>query len=196
MTSTYRARARTTIGLGGIKFRSILESRWYTFLNKLGIENVLYEEVELGAYIPDFIIQFQEPFLIEVKPTLDRLDTHINKILDSGWRHGYLVVGSQVPDKTFFYCQVCQKAVISINDEINCRRCLSSNLVPYPIQQLNDIWIEVKNNSQWRPKKTRVARSGVVRKCLECSAKISATKAVYVVRCGRCYAKFKSSSTN
>lgn len=46
--------------------RSRLETRWAAFFDELGWPWV-YEPFQLGNYVPDFVLQFHEPLLVEVK---------------------------------------------------------------------------------------------------------------------------------
>jgi hypothetical protein len=79
----------------GVRFRSRLEARWAAMFDLLewGWD---YEPLELDHYIPDFVLRFAKPLLVEVKPalTLDELRTHTDKIDASGWRGEALVVGA------------------------------------------------------------------------------------------------------
>ena len=87
-----------TIGHDGIKYRSITEARWAEFFHRLGWEYE-YEPFELKGYIPDFVLKFKEPILVEVKPEVKVLDLekHVQKILDSGWGGEFVILGSS-PD--------------------------------------------------------------------------------------------------
>lgn len=55
----------------GTRFRSRLEARWAAMFDLLGWE-AEYEPLDLDGYIPDFIIKFPMPLLVEVKPLIDR----------------------------------------------------------------------------------------------------------------------------
>lgn len=57
----------------GIEYRSRLEARWAAFFDQLGWEHV-YEPFDADGYIPDFLIQGDEPMLIEVKPAVTLTD--------------------------------------------------------------------------------------------------------------------------
>ena len=92
----------------GVNFRSRLEARWAAMYDLLSWEWE-YEPVDLNGYIPDFILSFKRPLLIEVKPViwsigrdgLDRLDHQreqiadtIDKIRKSTWTDEAVVVGA------------------------------------------------------------------------------------------------------
>ncbi len=79
----------------GHLFRSGLEARWAAFFDLLGWPWV-YEPFELAGYIPDFVLQFKQPLLVEVKPelALDALREHAGKIERSGWTGEALIVGA------------------------------------------------------------------------------------------------------
>lgn len=80
-----------------IQFRSRLEARWAAFFDQLGW-SYLYEPIDLEGYIPDFILEFPEPLLVEVKPVLkfDEFDQHTKKIDQSGWDKDSLIVGAKI----------------------------------------------------------------------------------------------------
>lgn len=79
----------------GQLFRSRLEARWASFFDSLGWVWE-YEPLELNWYIPDFILRFHKPVLVEVKPELDleALRKHTAKIARSGWDGEALIVGA------------------------------------------------------------------------------------------------------
>lgn len=79
----------------GVQFRSRLEATWASMFDKLGW-NWDYEPIDLNGYIPDFILKFYKPLLVEVKPDLEYygLRKYIDKIEQSGWDGDYLIVGS------------------------------------------------------------------------------------------------------
>lgn len=87
-------RARETMYKGHL-FRSGLEARWAAFFDLLGWAWV-YEPFELDGYIPDFVLQFKQPLLVEVKPalSLDALHEHTDKLERSGWEGEALIVGA------------------------------------------------------------------------------------------------------
>lgn len=85
----------------GTRFRSRLEARWGAFFDLLGW-SWEYEPLDLDGYIPDFVLDFARPVLVEVKPAWDAgemLDA-VSKIARSGWEHEALVVGCRLlPEK-------------------------------------------------------------------------------------------------
>lgn len=78
-----------------VKFRSRLEARWACMFDKLGWAWE-YEPVDLNGYIPDFVLQFHRPLLVEAKPALSLTDLtlYVAKIEASGWAHEALIVGA------------------------------------------------------------------------------------------------------
>ena len=78
----------------GVNFRSMLESRWAAFFDAMQWR-WLYEPQELGGYIPDFVLTFERPILVEVKPeySFEALGSHFSKIRKSGWLGRAMVVG-------------------------------------------------------------------------------------------------------
>jgi hypothetical protein len=79
-----------------IEFRSRLEARWALMFEAFGWP-WNYEPIDLAGYIPDYIVSFRRaPLLVEVKPalTFEELNDATAKIIASGWRHDFLVVGT------------------------------------------------------------------------------------------------------
>lgn len=78
-------------------FRSRLEAKWAAFFDYLHWPYI-YEPIDLEKYIPDFILQFDSPLLVEVKPEVlfKDLEKHTDKILKSGWDKEVLVVGANL----------------------------------------------------------------------------------------------------
>ena len=81
----------------GVFYRSRLEARWAAFFDLLGWPHV-YEPFDLEGYIPDFVLLFHEPILVEVKPELylKDLGQHGPKIEASGWDKEALIVGARL----------------------------------------------------------------------------------------------------
>jgi hypothetical protein len=79
----------------GHLFRSSLEATWAAFFDQLKWPWV-YEPYELKGYIPDFVIKWKHPLLVEVKPEygLSGLRSHTEKIEKSGWDGEALIVGA------------------------------------------------------------------------------------------------------
>lgn len=78
----------------GVTFRSRLEARWAAMFDLLGWRWA-YEPEDLAGYIPDFVIRFRQPLLVEVKPAYGarELMRYRRKIERSGWRGAALLVG-------------------------------------------------------------------------------------------------------
>lgn len=79
----------------GIQFRSRLEATWAAFFDNLGWDWE-YDPFELDGYLPDFVLRFPRPVIVEVKPanSLAEMDQYRAKIESSGWTHDYLIVGT------------------------------------------------------------------------------------------------------
>lgn len=77
------------------RFRSLVEARWASFFDELAWPWE-YEPFELDGYIPDFVLKFPKPILVEVKADLDleSLSIHASKIAASGWKRECLIVGA------------------------------------------------------------------------------------------------------
>tara|TARA_Y100000389_G_scaffold132838_1_gene130299 strand:+ start:1979 stop:2830 length:852 start_codon:yes stop_codon:yes gene_type:complete len=88
-----------TVGVRGIQFRSRIEAQWAYIFEKLEW-NWEYEPLDLNGYIPDFIIKFDdEEILIEIKGDTniwkeEVYKPHIDKILQSGWKGQFGILGS------------------------------------------------------------------------------------------------------
>lgn len=88
---------------GGTQFRSRLEAKWAAFFDLAGWDWE-YEPIDLNGYIPDFVLGFKEPLIVEVKPFLgspfdwDKQEHEatavLEKIVESGWRGEGLLVGA------------------------------------------------------------------------------------------------------
>jgi len=88
----------------GTQFRSRLEARWAAMFDLLKIEWE-YEPIDLDGYIPDFVLNFAEPMIVEVKPLLGDpwrwLETEepvqaIAKAVHSGWQGEGILVGASI----------------------------------------------------------------------------------------------------
>lgn len=81
----------------GVQFRSRTEARWAAFFDALGWPWE-YEPVDLDGYIPDFILAFYEPMLVEVKAdhvgSAEELRPYAKKIDESGWEGEAVIVGA------------------------------------------------------------------------------------------------------
>jgi len=83
----------------GIQYRSRLEARWAAFFAALGW-HADYEPIDLKGYIPDFVLRFPVPLLVEVKPFLQLDDDIIKaaheKVIESGWDSHGIIVGAGI----------------------------------------------------------------------------------------------------
>lgn len=92
-----------TFGPRGLRFRSRIEARWAWIFERLGWRWE-YEPYDLTGYIPDFILTFEsysKQVLVEVKWDCNIWDPrnyspHIEKIINSGWKGFYLVLGAAI----------------------------------------------------------------------------------------------------
>lgn len=84
----------------GIRFRSRLEAKWAAFFDMCDWRWD-YEPIDLAGYIPDFILQFGRPLLVEIKPLLDfdeseQLARAKEKAEATGWPGEILILGTVV----------------------------------------------------------------------------------------------------
>ena len=82
----------------GARFRSRLEARWAAMFDLLGWKWT-YEPFDAEGYIPDFVIQGPEPFLVEIKPAtlLAELAEHRNRVeraVQRTWKHPVVFLGA------------------------------------------------------------------------------------------------------
>jgi len=79
----------------GLQFRSRLEATWAAFFDLVDWPWE-YEPFDLKGYIPDFVLKFPKPMLVEVKPamSLAEMEPHRAKIEASGWEGEYLILGA------------------------------------------------------------------------------------------------------
>jgi hypothetical protein len=78
----------------GIQFRSRLEATWAAFFD--GVHWTWeYEPFDLDGYIPDFVLRFRTPLLVEVKPAITPEDfTRYATALDqTAWDQEALLLG-------------------------------------------------------------------------------------------------------
>lgn len=81
----------------GVEYRSRLEARWAAFFARIGW-SANYEPFDGDGYIPDFLIDGQEPLLIEVKPAIGKNEykapiAKAENGLRGAWRRDILIVG-------------------------------------------------------------------------------------------------------
>jgi hypothetical protein len=89
----------------GVRFRSRLEARWASFFDIAGWKWD-YEPLDLDGYIPDFMLWFKKPILVEVKPLVwDGSEREAGiiqgaetKIRFSGVQYEALLLGARLPD--------------------------------------------------------------------------------------------------
>lgn len=77
------------------RFRSRLEARWAALFDLLRWPWI-YEPVDLAGYIPDFVLNFHRPLLVEVKPAFavpELIAAAAAKVEASRWEHEALIVG-------------------------------------------------------------------------------------------------------
>lgn len=81
----------------GIRFRSRTEARIAAFFDEVGW-TWTYEPFDLDGYIPDFVLHFDDPLLVEVKAEVifENLSRHERKIERSGWTGEALIVGAEL----------------------------------------------------------------------------------------------------
>lgn len=81
----------------GIRFRSRAEARWAAFFDNVGWR-WRYEPIDLEGYIPDFVVEFAKPTIIEVKGgalTVDELEDHKAKLEMTSWPSEAILLGAQ-----------------------------------------------------------------------------------------------------
>lgn len=98
---TFKAKAIPTM-YAGVQFRSRLEARWAAMFDLLQWKWE-YEPIDLDGYIPDFVLGFDKPMIVEVKPIVDweswgcmshEASQALSKIKKSGWAGEGLLVGA------------------------------------------------------------------------------------------------------
>lgn len=96
-----------------VQFRSRLEAKWAACFDLLGWPWE-YEPIDLNGYIPDFVLGFHRPLLVEVKPalTLEELVPHRKRIEASGWQHEALIVGARWWDGASAQCSYSDEAPV------------------------------------------------------------------------------------
>jgi hypothetical protein len=162
-------------------FRSRLEAKWAAMFDLLGWE-WFYEPFDLDGYIPDFILGFNPPLLVEVKPELDikGLEKHILKIERSGWDKEILIVGAVIFESyddpvlgllgelfvedtrdfgsgILLKCNKCKS--YSIRHETMSWKCRKSgcydgdgHLEQVDLETIEKLWKQAYKNTRWLPK--------------------------------------------
>lgn len=85
----------------GVQFRSRIEARWADFFTRLGW-SWTYEPFDLDGYLPDFVLQFHKPLIVEVKSADEEVAMAQSKIECSGWGGEALVVSGDWPADSAF----------------------------------------------------------------------------------------------
>ena len=162
-----------------ILFRSRLEAKWAKVFDALNWKWE-YEPIDLNGYIPDFVLQFYKPIIVEVKPILqiDGFHEFYSKILQSGWNGEALILGA-----TLFKSYDWSEGLIigKLNDHTEfsnaiferCRNCGSFSffhetggwecringcyegdhylsISDYHNKIIHDAWKKASNEVQWR----------------------------------------------
>jgi hypothetical protein len=161
-----------------VQFRSRLEARWAAMFDSLGWAWD-YEPLELAGYIPDFVLRFYEPLLVEVKPelTIAGLLGHTAKLDAAGWSGEILIVGAvlfpedalgllgeQIDTSPRYYepalgmrCTNCTALSLRVEDgSYRCRvsGCYEgSSYIGNPGTAFRDAWIDAGNLTQWKPQR-------------------------------------------
>ena len=79
----------------GVQFRSRLEARWAALFQALRW-SWTYEPCDYNGWIPDFVLNFHRPLLVEVKPALTRqdLEPYAEELGDIAGDHEILLLGA------------------------------------------------------------------------------------------------------
>lgn len=161
----------------GVRMRSRLEARWAAFFCELGW-GWEYEPLDLAWYIPDFVLRFYKPLLVEIKPaiSIDHLRSETTKIGASGWDGEALIVGltpmlgegglcgilregydPKAPGSTWeeallFECLNCGRPSVRSNDgSWRCRVCGCHRGKRHIAERVfYDQWASAVNAVQWR----------------------------------------------
>jgi len=151
-----------TKGVKGINFRSMIEARWAYVLEKLNL-NWEYEPFELKGYIPDFIItNNSKQVLLEIKADVNIWDNkntdYEHKIKSSGWDKEYIILGGNI--KKEYDLWVCGYGYLDgIHSKIYIKKTKDNNYIfvnnqlidnNIPSDFIYDLWIDAKNNFQWK----------------------------------------------
>lgn len=154
------------------RFRSLVEARWASFFDELGWPWE-YDPFELPGYIPDFLLRFPSPILVEVKScsSIEELAEHEQKIqrATSGteWEErevllvgcsvavatlGSLIGGGRWFDQANFkQCTMCQLPTLcSAFQSYHCRRCGKNDSYGGNDNDLIREWRTASNRVQWR----------------------------------------------
>lgn len=86
----------------GFRMRSRTEARFAAFFDELKWDWD-YEPLDLSGYIPDFLLHFERPLLVETKASQDEVPEAIEKIRLSGWT-GESLIMSRAPGVLYADC--------------------------------------------------------------------------------------------
>lgn len=157
-------------------FRSRLEAKWAAFFDLLDWPYA-YEPFDLENYIPDFILKFYKPILVEVKPEilLKDLWKHSAKIIKSGWDKEILIVGADLfksknynseyksigiigerldsneyifNDAVLMFCKHCKRPSIIQSDL--CQHCRYKDYIPLE-KDVFVMWDLAYEKTKWNP---------------------------------------------
>jgi hypothetical protein len=160
----------------GYLMRSRLEARWAAMFDLLGWPWA-YEATELAGYIPDFVLRFYKPLLVEVKPcwTLEEMEAHTGKIERSGWQGEALIVGVSPFDDNvaglmceyyadaahhewsagvLFRCRNCGlPSLYHAQGGWSCRvnGCYDGNHYLGNLENVDDLWAQTHEITRWLP---------------------------------------------
>lgn len=160
----------------GVRFRSRLEARWAAMFDLFDWQWE-YEPLDLEGYIPDFLLKFHVPLLVEVKPWLPHEDpSPVQGVLDAQpWDGEIWLAGAQLgdfatdtacgrirdaecgwDDAVLRLCLDCSAPSLqSSNFAWRCRRCDSSaescGWGAFDITRANRLWRAAGNAVQWQP---------------------------------------------
>lgn len=168
----------------GHRFRSRLEARWAAFFDLVHWPWE-YEPIDLDGYIPDFVVKFAKPLLVEVKPefSLSGLQQYRGRIDESGWSGQALIVGAGLLDGDDFIglCRLSEKEQIG-PDEFdfwwgeamsmrcghcrvfsfyhlpgvwNCARCGGYESRHTPASDFTELWGRAHERTRWAPGRRR-----------------------------------------
>lgn len=162
---------------GGILFRSRLEAKWAAMFDLLEWEWE-YEPLDLAGYIPDFVLKFYRPILVEVKPWTPGDDAKpLQSALDAQeWDGEIWIAGAQLgnfgPDTAcgllrdseggwdhavMSRCVHCSNVTLRTDNlSWRCRVCGkgdgNGSLSPFPVAEANSRWRAAHEETQWRPR--------------------------------------------
>jgi len=152
-----------TNGIKNINFRSMIEAKWAYIFDKLNL-NWEYEPFELKGYIPDFIIIIDDKqILIEIKSDLNIWENkntdYEHKIKSSGWINDFIILGGNIKKDNEFSYLIGYGYMDNKYSKIFLKKTKNNSIIfsidnnTYNnnlIDNLDQLWIESKNNYQWK----------------------------------------------